>query len=261
MVAAAQIRYFRPVGNDAMSDLIVGRQPVLEALKAGQPIEKILILHGTHGEALSAIYTLARKAGIPVTVSDKERFRTIIQDQSAQGVAAFAAVKAYAEVEDILAAAENKGEKPFLLVLDGIEDVHNLGALIRTADCAGVHGVIIPKHHAATVNATVMKTSAGAAAHMPIARVANIVQTLEVLKRLSIWTVGADMAATTTLFNADFQGAVAIVIGSEGKGIRRLVKETCDQLVKIPMSGKVGSLNASVSGALVMYEAVRQRLR
>ena len=165
----------------------------------------------------------------------------------------------YVEIEDILALAQRKNEPPFLLVLDEIEDPHNLGALVRTAECAGVHGVIIPKHHAASVNQTVIKTSAGATSHMPIARVTNIAQTLDELKKENIWIVGTDMQAEKKYFEHDYRGAVAVVIGSESSGMRRLVKEKCDFLVSIPMHGKIESLNASVAGGLVLFEAAKLR--
>jgi len=238
---------------------IAGRQPLLEALKSRQPIDQILILHGTAGAQIQQIKQLAREQHIAVKEADKERFREVSGDTVTQGVLALVNDYRYAEIEDILALAQRQNEPPFLLVLDEIEDPHNLGALVRTAECAGVHGVIIPKHHAASVNQTVIKTSAGATSHMPIARVTNIAQTLDELKKANIWIVGTDMQAEKKYFEYDYRGAVAVVIGSESSGMRRLVKEKCDFLVSIPMHGKIASLNASVAGGLVLFEAAKLR--
>ncbi|MBI5464837.1 MAG: 23S rRNA (guanosine(2251)-2'-O)-methyltransferase RlmB [Ignavibacteriales bacterium] len=244
-----------------MPDLILGRQPVLEALKAAHPIEKIFVQNGSQGTAIASIYNLAKQSGIPIVQADKDRLLTLAGKSSTQGVVAFVAAKSYVEIEDILAAAAARNDQPFVLVLDEIEDVHNLGALLRTAEGAGVHGVVIPKHHAATINATVMKTSAGAAAHVSVARVGNVVSALEKLKGAGVWVVGLEISGAKDLYSTDLGGSIALVIGSEGKGLRRLVKETCDALVRIPMFGKVDSLNASVSGALAMYEVVRSRIQ
>jgi len=242
-----------------MDNLIIGRQPVLEALKSRLPLEKILILHGTSGSHIDQAKQLARKLAIPVKETDKERFTELAGDTQSQGIIAIIDSYHYVEVEDILALAHKKNESPFILVLDEIEDPHNLGALVRTAECAGVHGVIIPLHHAASVNSTVVKTSAGATAHLPIARVTNIAQTLDDLKKAGVWIVGTEMRTDKRYFDHDYRGALAIVVGNEGKGLRRLVKEKCDFLVKIPMHGNIESLNASVAGALVMFEAAKGR--
>ena len=238
---------------------IAGRQPLLEALKSRLPIDQILILHGTAGAQIQQIKQLAREQRIAVKEADKERFREVSGDTVTQGVLALVNDYRYVEIEDILALAQRKNEPPFLLVLDEIEDPHNLGALVRTAECAGVHGVIIPKHHSASVNQTVIKTSAGATSHMPIARVTNIAQTLDELKKENIWIVGTDLQAGKKYFEHDYRGAVAVVIGSESSGMRRLVKEKCDFLVAIPMHGKIESLNASVAGGLVLFEAAKLR--
>ena len=238
---------------------IAGRQPILEALKSRQPVDQVFILHGTAGAQIRQIKQLAREQHIAVKEADKDRFRELSGETVTQGVLALVNDYCYVEIEDILALAQRKNEPPFLLVLDEIEDPHNLGALIRTAECAGIHGVVIPKHHAASVNQTVLKTSAGAAAHMLIARVTNIAQTLDELKKANVWIVGTDMQAEKKYFEHDFSGAVAVVIGSEGGGIRRLVKEKCDFLVSIPMHGKIESLNASVAGGLVLFEAAKLR--
>jgi 23S rRNA (guanosine2251-2'-O)-methyltransferase len=242
-----------------MDNFIIGRQPVLEALKSRQPIERILILHGTSGSHIDQAKQLARKLAIPVKETDKERFVELAGDTLTQGIIAIIDTYRYAEIEEILAIAQQKNEPPFILILDEIEDPHNLGALIRSAECAGIHGIIIPLHNAASVNSTVAKTSAGATAHLPIARVTNIAQTLDELKKTGVWIVGTDMESDKLYFEHDYRGPLAIVIGNEGKGIRRLVKEKCDFLVKIPMHGKIESLNASVAGALVMFEAVKSR--
>ncbi len=243
----------------SMDNLIIGRQAVLEALKSRQPIEKILILHGATGSHIAQAKQLARKLAIPVKETDKDRFAELAGDTPAQGIIAMIDSYHYVEIEEILAVSQQRNEPPFILVLDEIEDPHNLGALIRTAECAGVHGVIIPLHHAASVNSTVMKTSAGATAHIPIARVTNIAQTLDELKKAGIWIVGTDMESDNLYYKHDYRGALAIIIGNEGKGMRRLVKEKCDFLLKIPMHGIIESLNASVAGALVMFEAAKTR--
>jgi len=242
-----------------MSETIVGRKPVLEALRSRQPLEKVIIAFGTHGKAIDDIRREARRNGVPVTEVDREKFRQIADESSAQGVAAIGAAKAYVEVEDLLEIARQRSEKPFLLILDEIEDPHNLGALIRTAECAGVHGVIIPRHHSASINETVAKTSAGASLHLPAARVANIVQTIEFLKENEVWVIGTDSSGEKPYSEADYSGPIAVVVGNEGRGIRKLVKEKCDFLVRIPLRGKVASLNASVAGALVLFEAARKR--
>ena len=244
-----------------MDNLIVGRQPVLEALKSRQPIERILILHGTTGSHIDQAKQLARKLAVTVKETDKERFAEMAGDTLTQGIIAIIDSYRYAEIEEILAVAQQKNEPPFILILDEIEDPHNLGALIRSAECAGIHGIIIPLHNAASVNSTVAKTSAGATAHLPIARVTNIVQTMEELKKAGVWIVGAEMETDKLYYEHDYRGSLAIVIGNEGRGIRRLVKEKCDFLVKIPMHGKIESLNASVAGALIMFEAAKSRMQ
>jgi 23S rRNA (guanosine2251-2'-O)-methyltransferase len=232
---------------------------VIEALKARQPIEKIFVQHGTHGTTLSTIFRLAKQSGIPIAEASRQRFLELVGDEPNQGVLALVSEATYVELDDVLAIAAQRNEHPFLLILDEIEDPHNLGALIRTADCAGVHGVVIPKHHAATVNQTVVKTSAGAAVHVAIARVTNVANAVDEMKEKQLRVLGAEMSANTSLYDADLTGPIAVVIGNEGRGIRRLVKDKCDALVRIPMFGKINSLNASVSGALLMYEVVRRR--
>jgi len=244
-----------------MDNLIIGRQPVLEALKSRQPIERILILHGTTGSHIDQAKQLARKLAIPVKETDKERFIELAGDTLTQGIIAIIDSYRYAEIEEILAVAKQKNEPPFILILDEIEDTHNLGALIRSAECAGMHGIVIPLHNAASINSTVAKTSAGATAHLPIARVTNIAQTIDELKKSGVWIVGTEIESDKPYYGHDYRGSLAIVIGNEGKGIRRLVKEKCDFLVRIPMHGKIESLNASVAGALVMFEAAKSRMQ
>ncbi len=243
-----------------MAELIAGRKPVIEALRSGTAIERIVVLPGVHGKPIEEIKTLATKRRVPVVEADRHHFRELAHDQMTQGVVAVLQTRhTYSSIEAILERAASKGEKPFVLILDEIEDPQNLGALIRSAECAGAHGVVVPKHHSAPVNATVIKASAGATAHIPIAEVTNIVNTLEALKKEHFWIAGLDEAGDKTYDAVDYTSPIGIVVGNEGKGIRRLVKEHCDFLVKIPLLGKIQSLNASVAGALVMFEAVRQR--
>jgi len=241
------------------ANIIAGRNPVMEALKAGTLIEKVVILAGVKGNIIEKIRQMAKRNRVPCVEVGKQKFRDLVSDTTTQGVVAVVGTKAYVEVDDILAVAKERNEPPFVLILDEIEDPQNLGALIRTAECAGVHGGVIPKHHAATVNQTVSKTSAGASEHLPVAKVTNIVATLEELKSKGLWIVGADAGAEKMYTEIDYTMPIALVIGNEGKGIRQLVKEKCDFVVKIPLYGKVGSLNASVAGALILYEAVRKR--
>ncbi len=242
-----------------MPNLIFGRQPVLEALKSHVNIEKIYLHHHSHSPIVGKIRSEAKRRGVPVVEGDDQRLRALTADGNTQGVVAVVSSKAYVEPAHMLDAAGKRGEKPLLLVLDEIEDPQNLGALIRSAECSGVHGVIIAKHHAASINETVAKTSAGATAHMLIARVTNIAQTLDDLKSRGVWIIGSDVEGDRLYYDADYLGPTALVVGNEGNGIRRLVKERCDFLVKIPMYGKIDSLNASVSGALLMFEAARMR--
>jgi 23S rRNA (guanosine2251-2'-O)-methyltransferase len=240
-------------------NVITGRKPVIEALNAGTAVERIYILRGTHGEPIDTIKRLARQKNILCSEADKHVIEKFSRDTNSQGVVAIVGTKEYIDVDDILSIATTKNEKAFILLFDEIEDPHNLGALIRTAVCLGAHGGIIPKHNAAPVNETVAKTSAGASAHFPIAKVTNIAATIEELKEKGIWIVGTDADAQRSFTDVDYSMPVALVIGNEGKGIRRLVKEKCDFLVKIPMTGSFDSLNASVAGALIMYEVFRKR--
>lgn len=241
------------------TDIIAGRNPVMEALKSGKMIEKVVLLFGVKGNAIEKIKMLAKQNRVPFVEVGKQRFRELVSDTTTQGVVAIVGTKKYVEVDDILKLGKERNEPPFILILDEIEDPQNLGALIRSAECAGMHGVILPKHHAVTVNQTVVKTSSGATEHMMVAKVTNIAQTIDELKSKKIWVVGTDSAAEKSYTQLDFNMPLVIVVGSEGQGIRRLVKEKCDFLVKIPLYGKISSLNASVAGALIMFEAVRHR--
>ena len=240
--------------------LIEGRNAVTEALRSGAAIDKIYLAKGETDRTLGRIAAEAKKAGIVVVEVDRRKLDTMSTTHSHQGVIAVAAVREYATVEDILRAAADKGEKPLLVVCDEISDPHNLGAIIRTAECAGAHGVIIPKRRSAGLTAVVAKTSAGAVSYMPVARVPNIPALLKDLQKQGVWVFGTAAEGNTTLYNADLKGAAAIVIGSEGDGMSRLVRENCDFLVSIPMKGSISSLNASAAAAILLYEAVRQRL-
>jgi 23S rRNA (guanosine2251-2'-O)-methyltransferase len=242
-----------------MNEFIAGRNPVIEALRSGAAIEKIVVLYGVRGNAIERIKELARQNSVPVVEVNKQKFRELVNDTTTQGVVALVGTKEYVSVETLLNSAKEKNQAPFLLVLDEIQDPQNLGAIIRTAECVGAHGVIIPKHHAATVNQTVSKTSAGASEQVLIAKVTNIATTLEELKEQGLWIVGADVGGDKLYYELDYKTPLAIVVGNEGEGMRRLVKEKCDFLVRIPLFGKIGSLNASVAAALVMYEVVRAR--
>ena len=239
--------------------VIEGRNAVVEALRAGVTIDKIFIMKGETDSVLGHIASTAREKGIVVVDADRRKLDNMSRTHSHQGVIALAAVREYATVDDILNAAREKGENPLIVVCDELSDPHNLGAVIRTADAAGAHGVIIPKRRSAGLTAVVGKTSAGAVAHVPVARVANLPTVLKELKNEGVWVFGTAMNGSTSLYKADLKGPAAIVIGSEGDGMSRLVREQCDFLVSIPMKGKLNSLNASAAAAIVLYEAVRQR--
>lgn len=237
---------------------IVGRNPVLEILKTDKEIEKIYILKGNLQGSIKKIIGAAKDKKILIQEVDKARMDLIAEGGTHQGVAALVTGFEYASINDILKRAEKRKESPFVIILDELEDPHNLGAIIRTAECAGVHGVIIPKRRSASVNQTVYKSSAGGVEHMLVSKVTNISQTIEILKEKGLWIYGADMDGEDYYFNTDLKGSIALVIGNEGKGISRLVKEKCDVLVKIPMLGKIESLNASNAASILMYEVVRQ---
>lgn len=240
--------------------VIEGRNAVVEALRAGVTIDKIFIMKGETDSVLGHIASTAREKGIVVVDADRRKLDNMSRTHSHQGVIALAAVREYATVDDILNAAREKGENPLIVVCDELSDPHNLGAVIRTADAAGAHGVIIPKRRSAGLTAVVAKTSAGAVSHLPVARVANLPSLLKRLKEEGLWIFGSAADGTTSLYAADLKGPAALVIGSEGSGMSRLVSETCDFLVRIPMRGKLNSLNASAAAAILLYEALRQRL-
>ncbi len=242
-----------------MSDKIFGRNPVLEALKGDRSINKLLIAKGTTGGSLSEIRAKALAKRIPVQEVERPYLDNLAEGASHQGVVALGAARDYVEVEDILAIAGAKGEDPLVLLLDEVEDPHNLGSILRTADGAGAHGVIIPKRRSAGLTETVAKASAGAVEYVPVARVSNIAQTIDNLKKQGLWIVGTDAQGDKVYWEQDLGGPLGIVVGSEGKGIGRLIKEKCDFLVRIPMKGKISSLNAGVATSLILYEVLRQR--
>jgi rRNA methylase, putative, group 3 len=240
-----------------MSDIIIGRNPVIEAIKSGREIDKIIIQNNATG-SVGKIRSLAKENGIVVNGADKAGLDRLAGSGAHQGVVAFVSAHEYSELEDIYQKAEKAGEDPFIVILDNIEDPHNLGAIIRTAECAGAHGVIIPKRRACGLTDVVAKASAGAIEYMPVVRVANIPQLIEKLQADGFWIAACDMDGVT-YYEQDLQGKLAIVIGSEGEGISRLVKEKCDFIVALPMTGKISSLNASNAAAVLMYEVRRQR--
>ena len=239
--------------------IIEGRNAVIEALRAGTAIDKIYLQKGETDKTLGHIASKARSAGAVVVEADRRKLDAMSRTHAHQGVIALSSVREYATVEDILRSAETRGEAPLLVVCDELSDPHNLGAVIRTAECAGAHGVIIPKRRSAGLTAVVAKTSAGAVSYLPVARVANIPALLKELKERGVWVFGAAAEGSVPLYEADLKGPAAIVIGNEGDGMGRLVRESCDVLVSIPMRGRISSLNASAAAAVLLYEAVRQR--
>ena len=244
-----------------MDNIIYGRNPVLEALKSGREIEKLLMLKNSEGSA-KKIEAMARDLKIPIQYVDKAALDRVALNPEGvgnhQGVAIYTSASRYYEVDDLLAAAAAKGEAPFLVLLDGVEDPHNLGAILRTADGAGVHGVIIPKRRASGLTETVAKASAGAIEYVPTAKVSNLAQTIDQLKEKGLWIAACDMDGTV-YHKADLTGPIAIVIGGEGQGVGRLIREKCDYVISIPMKGKISSLNASNAAAVLLYEIDRQR--
>ena len=241
-----------------MREILYGRNAVLEALRAGKPIDRILLAKGTRAKGtLAEIVALARSRGVPIQRVERRDLDRIADRH--QGVVAEAGEYEYASVEEILTAAEERGEKPFLLILDCLQDIQNFGSLLRTAEAVGVHGVIIPKRRAVGVTAAVRKASAGAVEHLCIAQVANLARTIRALKERGLWVIGLDMAGELTYDEADLDMPLAIVVGGEGQGISRLVRENCDFLVRLPMRGQVSSLNAAVAGSIVLYETWRRR--
>lgn len=244
--------------DNQRNDIIAGRNPVMEAIRSGRSIESILVARGERSGSVVAIIAKAKQKNIPVKDVDSKKLDFLAKGINHQGIVAQCAVKEYSTLEDIFALAEERGESPFIIVLDKIEDPHNLGAIIRTAECAGAHGVIIPERRSAGLSYTVEKTSAGALEYMPIVRVKNISAVLQKLKDKGIWVYGADMDGEHYK-KVNFDGAVALVIGNEGKGISPLVAKDCDVIVSLPMKGKINSLNASVAAGILMYEIADKR--
>ena len=242
-------------------DQVEGRNSVLELLESGKDINKISVTRGEKHGSINKILGIAKERKIIVVEKDRRQMDEMAQEENYQGVIAIVPPFEYVEIQDILQEALEKEEDPFILILDGIEDPHNLGSIIRTAETAGVHGIIIPKRRAVSVNSTVNKASAGAVEHMKIARVTNISDAIEDLKRAGLWICGTDINAEKYYYNQDLTGPLGIVIGNEGKGISTKVKKNCDFNVKIPMKGKIKSLNASVSTGIIVYEAMKQRIR
>jgi 23S rRNA (guanosine2251-2'-O)-methyltransferase len=239
--------------------MIIGRNPVLEALRSGREINKIWVNEGSRGGQISQLIQLAKENNIIVQQAPKKKLDQLSDTDNHQGVVASVAAYQYAEMEELFKKAEEKGEAPFFLLLDEIEDPHNLGSILRTADAAGAHGVIIPKRRAVGLTATVAKASTGAIEYVPVVRVTNLAQTMDELKERGLWFVGSDAAGKQDYRQADFDMPIGLVIGSEGKGMGRLIKKKCDFLINLPMVGKVTSLNASVAASLLMYEVYRKR--
>lgn len=245
--------------NDIKNEIIEGRNAVVEALRVGRSIDKIFIAKGETDKTLGHIASKARAAGIVVADADRRKLDAMSVTKAHQGVIALVGVSDYCEISDILDYASERNEAPFVIVCDEISDPRNLGAVIRSAECAGAHGVIIPKRRSAGMTAIVGKASAGATEHMRIARVSNISAALKELKDNGLWIYGADAGGDSKLWETDFRGSLALVIGSEGNGLGRLVRESCDFIVSIPMAGHINSLNASAAASVIMYEVLRQR--
>lgn len=245
--------------KEEYNDKIEGRNAVIELLNSGRDINKIFIQNGEKHGSINKIISMAKEKRIVINKVDKMKMDNISETKRHQGVIAIVAPYNYSTIDEILEYAHDKKEEPFLLILDGIEDVHNLGSIIRTAETAGVHGIIIPKRRAASVNATVAKTSAGAVEYMKIARVSNLNETIKQLKENGLWIIGTEMNAKIKYYDQDYKFPIAIVIGNEGEGISSLVKKNCDILINIPMKGKINSLNASVSTGIILYEVLKQR--
>ncbi len=241
-----------------MEDIIIGRNPVLEAIRSGRTIDKILIKKGRYEGSIVPLVKKAKEAGIIIQEVDKSRLDAIANGENHQGVAAYVSAHEYVSVKDILQRAEDMNEPPFVVICDKITAPHNLGAILRTANCVGAHGVIIPKRGSAGLNSVVAKTAAGAAEYTPVARVTNLASAIDELKKSGMWIAGADMDGEE-MYKVDLKGSLGLVIGSEGEGISRLVKEKCDFIARIPMRGQINSLNASVAAGVLMYEALRQR--
>ena len=247
-------------GEEQSAHILAGRHAVVEAIKAGRGINRILLADGLRGPSVHELRDLARENGVTVDVVSRAKLDAAVPEGVRhQGVLAYVAPVAYVAVEEIIAAARERGEDPLLLLLDGIEDPQNLGALLRTADAAGVHGILLPRRHSVPLTETVARVSAGALEYVPVARIGNIAQTMRALKEQGFWIAGADMAGEEMYDRANLTGALVLVIGSEGRGMSRLTRDLCDFTVRLPMRGKINSLNASAAGAVLMYEALRQR--
>jgi rRNA methylase, putative, group 3 len=243
-----------------MSDeIIVGRNSVAEALRSGRPINKLLVQDGIKGGSIGEIINLAKEKRVLVEFVKVEKLDQMSQGIRHQGAIALGAPVRFYELDEVLEAVKSKGEVPFLLLFDELQDPQNVGALIRTADAAGVHGILMPQRRSCPLNAVVAKISAGAVEYVPVIKIGNITQTINDLKAKGFWIIGADMEGTVNYFDANLTGPIVLIIGAEGKGLGRLVKENCDSVVKIPMSGSIASLNASAAGAILLYEVVRQR--
>ncbi len=243
-----------------MPEYVWGRNPILETLRSTRQVRRILIADGQRdAHAIAAILHEAERRKIPVEMVPRQRLEQLSQGAVHQGCVAVVEQRKYATIDQILAFAEKKNEEPFLLILDAIQDVNNLGSLLRSAEAVGVHGVVIPEHQAAEVNATVVKTSAGASEHLLIARETNLTHVIDTLKKKNIWVMGLDSETKTEYDKADLTGPLALVVGNEGRGISRLVREHCDLLIRLPMHGHISSLNAAVAGSIALYEALRQR--
>lgn len=247
------------IDEKKFDDQIEGRNSVLELLESGKDINKIYVTRGEKHGSINKILAIAKERRIIVVEKDKKQMDEMAQEENYQGVIAIAPPFEYSDIDDILNTVKERNEEPLILILDGIEDPHNLGAIIRTAETAGVHGIIIPKRRACSVNSTVYKVASGAVEHMKIARVNNLNDEIKHLKENNVWIYGTAIEATKYYYEENLTGSIALIIGNEGEGLSRLVRENCDVLLKIPMKGKISSLNASVSAGIVMYEAVKQR--
>lgn len=241
-----------------MEDKIIGRNPVMEAIKSGREIDKILIKKGKYEGSIVPIVKKAKENGIIIQEVEKQKLDAISEGGNHQGVIAYVSAHEYASLEDIFSLAQSKNEPPFIILCDKITDPHNLGAIIRTANCVGAHGIIIPKRNSVGINSIVAKTSAGAIEYTPVTKVTNLASTIEELKKRGVWVGAADMDGEN-MYRTDLKGPLCIVVGSEGSGVSRLVREKCDFVISIPMKGNINSLNASVAASVVMYEALRQR--
>jgi 23S rRNA (guanosine2251-2'-O)-methyltransferase len=251
---------YKNPSEDIREDIIEGRNAVIEALRSGRTIENILIAKGDREGAVNLITALAKEKGVVIKEVDRRKLDSMSSTASHQGVIAQTSPYSYCEVEDIIQDAKDKGEDPFIIILDEIEDPHNLGSIIRTAEVCGAHGIVIPKRRNVGVTAAVYKSSVGAVEYVKIAKVTNVNKVIDQLKNQGVWVYGADMDGEEYCYQANLKGSVALVIGSEGRGISRLTKEKCDKLIKIPMRGNVNSLNASVAAGIIMYEVLKSRL-